>query len=44
GIAWNDPAIGIRWPFDERDMVLSDNDKTLPGLADLPSHFSYSAQ
>lgn len=44
GIAWNDPVIGIRWPFDERDMVLSDKDKTLPRLADLPSDFSYSAQ
>ncbi|MGO8054304.1 dTDP-4-dehydrorhamnose 3,5-epimerase [Rhizobium leguminosarum] len=44
GIAWNDPAIGIRWPFDERDMVSSDKDKTLPRLADLPSHFTYSAQ
>ncbi|MBY3024664.1 dTDP-4-dehydrorhamnose 3,5-epimerase [Rhizobium leguminosarum] len=44
GIAWNDPAIGIRWPFYERDMVLSDKDKTLPRLTDLPSHFSYSTQ
>ncbi|AGS21361.1 dTDP-4-dehydrorhamnose 3,5-epimerase [Rhizobium etli] len=44
GIAWNDPAIGIGWPFDEGDMVSSDKDKTLPRLADLPSHFSYSAQ
>jgi len=44
GIAWNDPEIGIRWPFDERDTVSSDKDKTLPRLADLPSHFSYSAQ
>lgn len=44
GIAWNDPAIGIRWPFDERDMVSSDKDKTLPRLTDLPSHFSYSTQ
>ncbi|MGO7684930.1 dTDP-4-dehydrorhamnose 3,5-epimerase [Rhizobium ruizarguesonis] len=44
GIAWNDPAIGIRWPFDGRDMVSSDKDKTLPRLTDLPSHFSYSTQ
>lgn len=44
GIVWNDPAIDIRWPFHERDMVLSDKDKMLPRLADLSSHFSYSAQ
>ncbi|MBX4997773.1 dTDP-4-dehydrorhamnose 3,5-epimerase [Rhizobium lentis] len=44
GIAWNDPLIGIRWPFDERDIVSSDKDKTLPRLAELPSHFSYSPQ
>nr|ABG73088.1 RfbC [Rhizobium leguminosarum bv. trifolii TA1] len=39
GIAWNDPAIGIRWPFDERDMVSSDKDKTLPRLTDLQAIF-----
>ncbi|MBP2486867.1 dTDP-4-dehydrorhamnose 3,5-epimerase [Rhizobium leguminosarum] len=44
GIAWNDPAIGIRWPFYERDMVSSDKDKMLPRLADLPGDFCYSAQ
>jgi dTDP-4-dehydrorhamnose 3,5-epimerase len=42
GVAWNDPAIGIRWPVDEKDMVLSDKDRSLPRLADVPSHFSYS--
>ncbi|MFA1677155.1 dTDP-4-dehydrorhamnose 3,5-epimerase [Rhizobium mongolense] len=44
GIAWNDPAIGIRWPVDEKAMVLSDKDRTLPRLADLPNYFSYSAK
>jgi dTDP-4-dehydrorhamnose 3,5-epimerase len=44
GIAWNDPAIGIRWPVDEKAMVLSDKDRMLPRLADLPNHFSYSAK
>ncbi|NLS08121.1 dTDP-4-dehydrorhamnose 3,5-epimerase [Rhizobium sp. P32RR-XVIII] len=42
GVAWNDPAIGIRWPVDEKDIVLSDKDRSLPRLADVPSHFSYS--
>ncbi|APO74658.1 dTDP-4-dehydrorhamnose 3,5-epimerase 1 [Rhizobium etli 8C-3] len=44
GIAWNDPAIGIRWPIDEKAIVLSDKDRTLPRLADLPKLFSYSAK
>ncbi|TCU17543.1 dTDP-4-dehydrorhamnose 3,5-epimerase [Rhizobium sullae] len=44
GIAWNDPAIGIRWPVEEQAMVLSDKDKALPRLADLPNHFSYAAK
>jgi len=40
GIAWDDPAIGITWPFG--NPVLSDRDKRHPRLADvldLP-HFS----
>jgi dTDP-4-dehydrorhamnose 3,5-epimerase len=41
GIAWNDAAIGIRWPVDEKAIVLSDKDRVLPRLADLASHFSY---
>ena len=32
GIAWNDPAIGIRWPID--DPTLSDRDRLNPMLAD----------
>jgi dTDP-4-dehydrorhamnose 3,5-epimerase len=44
GIAWNDPAIGIRWPVEEQAMVLSDKDKALPRLADLPNQFSYAAK
>jgi dTDP-4-dehydrorhamnose 3,5-epimerase len=42
GIRWNDPAIGIRWPVDEKDMILAEKDRALPLLADLSSHFSYS--
>jgi dTDP-4-dehydrorhamnose 3,5-epimerase len=32
GIAWNDPAIGIRWPFDSP--LLSERDRQHPTLAD----------
>jgi len=34
GIAWDDPAIGIRWPV--TNPVLSDRDKRHPRLADVP--------
>ena len=35
GIAWNDPALAIRWPIKPEDVVLSDKDKKLPRLAEL---------
>lgn len=30
GVAWNDPDIGIEWPVDETEAVLSDKDKAQP--------------
>lgn len=30
GIVWNDPRIGINWPVDDRDAILSDRDRALP--------------
>ncbi len=33
GIAWDDPAIGIRWPID--DPILSPRDRSNPRLADV---------
>jgi dTDP-4-dehydrorhamnose 3,5-epimerase len=35
GVAWNDPAIGVRWPV--KDAILSDRDRNLPRLEDLRS-------
>lgn len=40
GIAWNDPALGIDWGGPAAPAVLSDKDKNLPPLADLPDYFS----
>ncbi len=40
GIAWNDPALGIDWSVSDADAVVSDRDKNLPPLADLPDYFS----
>jgi dTDP-4-dehydrorhamnose 3,5-epimerase len=34
GIRWNDPDLGIAWPFDEAQAVLSDKDSKAPRLKD----------
>lgn len=39
GIKWNDPDLGVDWPVHADDVVLSDKDQSLPGLADLPTYF-----
>lgn len=39
GIAWNDPAIGIKWPVDQP--ILSDKDARHPLLADAEINFAY---
>lgn len=41
GLAWNDPTIGIRWPVSPAEVILSDKDQILPGLADFVSPFRY---
>jgi dTDP-4-dehydrorhamnose 3,5-epimerase len=41
GLRWNDPALGIEWPFDETRAVLSDKDRVAPLLADLNSPFGF---
>lgn len=35
GVAWNDPEIGIKWPVNEAEAVLSDKDKTQPRFRDI---------
>lgn len=35
GIAFNDPAIGVEWPFAEQDLILSERDCSLPKLQDI---------
>lgn len=42
GLAWNDPALGIEWPLDTSEIVLSDKDAKQPKLSELQSYFSYS--
>lgn len=35
GVAFNDPEIGVLWPFPESELLLSDKDRHLPLLKDL---------
>ncbi len=42
GIIWNDPAVGISWPIDPADAVLSDKDARNPLLADADNNFVYA--
>ncbi len=41
GLLWNDPAVGIDWPLDEADVILSAKDKVQPRLAEQPAYFTY---
>lgn len=35
GVAWNDPDIGIKWPIDMAEAILSDKDRVQPRLAEV---------
>lgn len=39
GLAFDDPALGIEWPFPPTALSLSDKDRAFPKLADLPPYF-----
>ena len=39
GILWNDHDIGIEWPLDENEIILSERDKTWKGLKDTSTDF-----
>ena len=39
GIQWNDPALNIDWPLKAEDAILSDKDKKLLPLSELPPVF-----
>ncbi|MFN7164231.1 MAG: dTDP-4-dehydrorhamnose 3,5-epimerase [Hyphomonas sp.] len=40
GIAYDDPALAIAWPFEAGELTLSDRDRKHPRLAELPDLFS----
>jgi dTDP-4-dehydrorhamnose 3,5-epimerase len=39
GVLWNDPDLGIDWPVEEDAAILSEKDRRLPRLRELPSYF-----
>lgn len=41
GLFWRDPALGIDWPVSEAEAILSEKDKRLPKLSELPDYFHY---
>jgi dTDP-4-dehydrorhamnose 3,5-epimerase len=41
GLLWNDPSLGIAWPSEASNTILSDKDRMHPVLADLPHYFHY---
>jgi dTDP-4-dehydrorhamnose 3,5-epimerase len=43
GLAWDDPTIGIVWPVAREDVLVSDKDARLPGLAGFGTPFTESA-
>ncbi len=44
GLRWNDPELRIEWPLAAADALLSNKDRSLPTLAELPSYFIYEGQ
>jgi dTDP-4-dehydrorhamnose 3,5-epimerase len=43
GLVWNDPDLAIVWPVAPEEAVLSDKDRQLPRLADLPPIFQMAS-
>lgn len=41
GILWNDPDLGIEWPVEDKNVIVSEKDAKLPRLSELGSVFTY---
>lgn len=39
GVRWNDPELGIHWPIQEGELIVSDKDKQLPSLREIDNPF-----
>ncbi len=40
GVRWDDPDLGIDWPIDGNDAIVSEKDRQLPSLKEIESPFS----
>ncbi len=41
GVLWNDPDLGINWPINENEAIVSEKDKQLSLFADLTEPFAF---
>jgi dTDP-4-dehydrorhamnose 3,5-epimerase len=41
GIRWDDPTVGVTWPVDAAEVIVSEKDRALSGLAAVDNAFSY---
>jgi dTDP-4-dehydrorhamnose 3,5-epimerase len=41
GIAWNDPAVGIRWPLPVEELIVSARDSSAPLLSELADELPF---
>jgi dTDP-4-dehydrorhamnose 3,5-epimerase len=44
GFRWDDPALGIEWPIDPGEAIVSERDAVLPLLADQPDLFEWEGE
>lgn len=44
GVLWSDPDIGIEWPVDADEAILSEKDKKQPRLVDLPTSLTKATE
>lgn len=44
GLRWDDPDLGIEWPVDPEDAVVSEKDLRHPRLVELPEYFSIESR
>lgn len=42
GIFFNDPMLQITWAIPEKDIILSEKDRHLPGFTEAPKNFEYT--
>jgi len=44
GLAWNDPDLGIQWPFDEQDGIVLQRVLDRPGFSTISELFPFPAE